>query len=131
MQTYILNKSGRQSVAIVGTEIASISNRDTSEATKTKWDTLRVIKLDPEWKTKQEEKTRTTLDPYWIGIAQCTLWPGEHNSYRILYAKTVEKVLAVVRMHLPAFDQSIADQLGIKNVPIREMEYEPGRSAVE
>lgn len=109
-----LNRTGERAIAFMGEEIAIASTRDTSEETKTRWYTVRVFATD---------------HGYNVGIAFVTIWEGERDNYKVLKAKTKQQVLGVVRMHIPALDQQIADQLGIINAPIRD--YESNRSPVE
>jgi hypothetical protein len=111
-----LNRTGERAIAFMGEEIAIASTRDTSEETKTRWYTARVFETDRGYK---------------VGIAYVTIWEGERDNYMVLKAKTKQQVLGIVRMHIPALDQKIADQLGIENAPIRTLEYEPSRSPVE
>jgi len=116
---HILNISGRQSIAFMGEEIASASNRDTSEETKYEWDAVRVFKIDPEWADRQERKTGNKIDPYIVGFAKATLWVGEHNRFRVFYARTLPQVLGIVRSHLPAFHREIEEQLRLNNAPTK------------
>lgn len=111
-----LNRTGERAIAFMGEEIAVASTRDTSEETKTRWHTVRVFQTDNGFK---------------VGVAYVTIWEGERDNYLVLKAKTKPQVLGIVRMHVPALDQKIADELGIRNEPIRTLAYEPSRSPVE
>jgi hypothetical protein len=111
-----LNRTGERAIAFMGEEIAIASTRDTSEETKTRWNTVRVFSTD---------------NGYNVGLAFVTLWEGERDHYQVLKAKSKQQVLGIVHMHAPALDQKIADKLGIKNRPIGELEYESSRSPVE
>jgi hypothetical protein len=111
-----LNRTGERAIAFMGEEIAIASTRDTSEETKTRWHTVRVFETD---------------HGYNVGLAFVTLWEGERDNYQVLKAKTKQQVLGIVRMHIPALDQAIADKLGIRNGPIGRLEHESSRSPVE
>jgi hypothetical protein len=131
MEKHILNISGKRSTAFIGEEIAIATNRDSNEETKFEWDAVRVFRVDPEWAKRQQLKTGKKIDPYRVGVAKCTIWEGERDRYRVFYCRTLPQVLGIVRMHLPIFDQEIAEKLKLNNAPIRTLEHESSRSPVE
>lgn len=131
MENHILNVSGKRSVGFVGEEIATATDRDTNEETRFEWDTVRVFKVDPEWARRQEAKTGRKIDPYYVGVAKCTIWIGDKDRYRVLSARTLPQILGMVRMHVPKFDREIAEKLKLNNAPLRTLEHEPSRSPME
>lgn len=133
-----LNISGKRAVSFWAEELAYVSNRETSEETKRRWDDVRAYKVDPEWAEEQYQKARARfgnrarkLEPFRLGIARCTTWDGERDSYRVFYLNTIEQMLDVLRSQVPHLYREVEEELRLSTAPPRKLEHETRRSAVE
>lgn len=130
MERHSLNVSGKRSVGFYGEEIAWATNRDTNEDTRFEWDDVRVFKIDPAWKARQEEKLGKKLAPYTVGVARCTIMKGDRDRYKVFDAWKLPQVIGIVRSHLPEFEIEITEKLKL-NTPLGTLEHESSRSPVE
>jgi hypothetical protein len=132
-----LNISGRRSISFMGEELAIVNNRETSEKTKRLWDEVRVYRLDPEWAEEQYQNNRKRygnrarrLEPYRLGIAECTKWEGRRDYFRVFYCRSLEQVTDIVRSKVPHLSREVEEELRLSSHP-QEVLDESRRSPVE
>lgn len=128
-ETHILNKSGRQSEAFEGEEIAKASSRDTNSKTKVEWDAVRVFEKDPVWARKREKEIleengkEVIITPYVVGIMKGDLYEYGSNRYKTDHIDDVGEILALIMKKLPVLHGEIKEQLSTYEAPQAVLEY--------